>query len=89
MAGNKIGGLKAKKSNLERHGKDFYSEIGRMGGRASGTGGFYANHDLAIKAGAKGGKRSRRGYKLIGETEEELIYINNATGNKIHVKKED
>lgn len=32
MAGTKAGGLKARQTNIERHGKDFYREIGRMGG---------------------------------------------------------
>lgn len=61
MAGNKIGGIKARDTNLERHGKDFYRNIGRKGGKAGRTGGFYANRDLARIAGAKGGKISRRG----------------------------
>ena len=61
MAGTKAGGLKAKITNLERHGEDFYRNIGRRGGKAGRTGGFYANRDLARIAGAKGGKISKRG----------------------------
>ena len=61
MAGTKAGGLKAKITNLERHGEDFYRNIGRKGGKAGRTGGFYANRDLARIAGAKGRKISRRG----------------------------
>lgn len=61
MAGTKAGGLKAKITNLERHGEDFYRNIGRRGGKAGRTGGFYVNRELARTAGAKGGKISRRG----------------------------
>lgn len=61
MAGTKAGGLKAKMTNLERHGEDFYSNIGRRGGKAGHTGGFYANRELARTAGAKGGRISKRG----------------------------
>lgn len=32
MAGTKQGGLKAAATNKERHGKDFYKNIGRQGG---------------------------------------------------------
>lgn len=61
MAGTRAGGLKAAKTNAERHGKDFYARIGRMGGRNGHTGGFASNPELARTAGAKGGKISRRG----------------------------
>lgn len=59
MAGTKLGGLKAAKTNKKKHGKNFYREIGRKGGRASTTGGFYANPELAKRAGAKGGAATR------------------------------
>lgn len=61
MPGTKAGGLKAKQTNLQRHGDDFYKRIGSKGGQAGGTGGFYANRELAKIAGAKGGAKSRRG----------------------------
>lgn len=61
MPGNKKGGRKAAVTNLERHGADFYQRIGEAGGRKSRGGGFAANRDLARAAGARGGKRSRRG----------------------------
>lgn len=63
MAGTKIGGLKAARTNLERHGKDFYSLIGKKGGRNGHTGGFAANRELARIAGQKGGRISKRGKK--------------------------
>lgn len=71
MSGTIAGGRKASRTNLARHGKDFYSIIGAEGGRAGHTGGFA--HDgrswfeklirkpkLAKTAGAKGGRKSRR-----------------------------
>lgn len=61
MSGTRAGGLKAFKTNLKKYGKDFYSNIGRKGGKNGHTGGFAANPKLAREAGAKGGKISRRG----------------------------
>ena len=61
MAGTKSGGIKARNTNYERHGEDFYRNIGRRGGKNGHTGGFAANNELAKIAGAKGGKISKRG----------------------------
>ncbi len=61
MAGTKDGGRKAAFTNKTKYGKDFYARIGAMGGKMGRTGGFYANRELARKAGAKGGRISRRG----------------------------
>ena len=61
MVGTKAGGLKARQTNIERHGADFYKLIGSKGGRSGHTGGFAANPELAKIAGAKGGSVSRRG----------------------------
>lgn len=55
MPGTRAGGLKAAKTNKEKHGRDFYAKIGQKGGRNGHTGGFAAN-PLARIAGAKGGK---------------------------------
>lgn len=60
MAGTKAGGKKAAATNLERHGRDFYREIGAKGGRNGHTGGFASNPELAKIAGAKGGRISKR-----------------------------
>lgn len=60
MAGTKTGGKKAAATNLERHGRDFYREIGAKGGRNGHTGGFASNPELAKIAGAKGGRISKR-----------------------------
>jgi len=61
MSGTRAGGLKARNTNLEKHGQDFSRNIGRIGGRNGHTGGFAANPELARTAGAKGGRKSRRG----------------------------
>ena len=63
MAGTKNGGKAAAKKELRTKlsiGTDFYSKIGSMGGKKGRTGGFFANRELARKAGAKGGRISRR-----------------------------
>lgn len=61
MAGTIEGGRKARETIYLRHGREFYQEIGRRGGRNSHTGGFGANPELARIAGAKGGRLSKRG----------------------------
>ena len=40
MAGNREGGLKTAKIIKEKYGKDFYKELGRIGGASGHTGGF-------------------------------------------------
>ena len=61
MAGTKEGGRKAAITNKLKNGSDFYSRIGRMGGRNGHIGGFAANPELAKIAGSIGGKKSKRG----------------------------
>lgn len=61
MAGTAEGAAKARDTNYEKHGKDFYRRIGQKGGKKGTTGGFAANRELARIAGAKGGRNSRRG----------------------------
>lgn len=69
MSGTKAGGLKAAKTNKERHGDDFYKRIGSKGGQNGHTGGFAANPELARTAGTKGGRISRRTEKSKKEKE--------------------
>jgi hypothetical protein len=70
MAGNKIGGVKAAKKNKELYGEDFYRNIGKIGGKRSGTGGFWhqkyilGNTEAVVLAGAKGGRISKRPKKV-------------------------
>ena len=63
MSGNRAGGIRAAKTNKEKHGEDFYRTIGRMGGSKSHpeTRPFAKNPELARIAGSKGGRVSRRG----------------------------
>ena len=63
MTGSKLGGLKARETNIKLHGIDFYKRIGSMGGKAGDPSkkGFASNIERAKKAGAKGGKISKRG----------------------------
>lgn len=61
MAGTKEGGLRAARTNKQRHGKTFYQRIGAEGGRTSRNGGFAASRERAREAGRKGGRISRRG----------------------------
>lgn len=62
MAGTKEGGKKAALTNMKLHGKDFYREIGRKGGKNGHTGGFAAMSPEKVReCGRKGGSISRRG----------------------------
>ena len=70
MSGTVEGGRKAYLTNITKHGKDFYREIGRKGGFNGHTGGFASDkvgpdgltgYQRARVAGSKGGKISRRG----------------------------
>lgn len=70
MSGTRAGGLKAATKNKLKHGDDFYKRIGRMGGVKGRTGGFASlkigkdgltGLERARKAGAMGGRISRRG----------------------------
>lgn len=60
MPGTKSGAAKAVQTNKELYGEDFYAKIGAKGGKLGRTGGFYANRELARRAGAKGGRKSSR-----------------------------
>lgn len=75
---NKLGG--------ENEAREYYRNLGSKGGKASGTGGFYESRELAIRAGALGGAKSRRGFKLISETDTERTYKNNLDGSIETVK---
>ena len=61
MAGTKEGCIKAMNTNYEKHGKDFYRNIGRKGGKKTGLKGFALNPELAKIAGRRGGLISKRG----------------------------
>ncbi len=64
MAGTPKGGRLAALKNKQKHGPDFYARIGKMGGKASKSGGFAAGEEGRKRAsyyGAIGGAVSRRG----------------------------
>ena len=65
MAGTKTGGAKAAQTNRERYGEDFYKTIGSTGGKKGTTGGFWADRELAKRAGKLGGTISRRPRKNV------------------------
>ena len=67
MAGTREGGKRAAETNKRLHGDGFYARIGAIGGKNGHTGGFAANRELARIAGAKGGRKSRRG-KSVNQT---------------------
>lgn len=80
MTGTKAGGIKAAATNLKKYGKDFYKINGAKGGRNGHTGGFASNPALARVVGKKGGENSRRGWKLISNTNGTLIFEDKKTG---------
>lgn len=81
LAGTKQGGKKTATTNIARHGKDFYSRIGKKGGASGNTGGFASDvvgkdgltgRERASRAGRIGGLKSKRNRKKeIEENEEE------------------
>lgn len=62
MPGTKVGGLKARETNL-KNSPNFYREIGKLGGQKCCRKGFAVNPELARIVGAKGGRKSRRSKK--------------------------
>lgn len=72
ISGTKPGGIKARDTNYERYGKDFYVKTGALGGKASTGGGFgsptvgkdgLTGPERARIAGAVGGSK-RKGRKF-------------------------
>lgn len=71
MAGSIEGGRKAALTNKLKHGADFYKRIGHLGGTSGKHNGGFASlkrgkdgltgSERARIAGAKGGKKSKRG----------------------------
>lgn len=66
MSGNKEGALKARDTNIKKHGPDFYKKIGSESWKnpdRSRKTGFALNPSLAKEAGRKGGKKTKSEYK--------------------------
>lgn len=79
MSGTKAGGLKAKLTNLERHGEGFYKTIGKKGGQNGHTGGFKTN--LRDKNGLTGFERAKI-YGRIGGMKSRRTGVKNGEGKK-------
>lgn len=64
ISGNKIGGQKARNTNISKYGQDFFRRIGALGGKRGTTGGFHylMLHDpqKLKQIGIKGGSISKR-----------------------------
>lgn len=69
--------MKAAQTNKERYGENYYAKMGQIGGK-KGAGAFYANPELARRAGKIGGRKSRRGYKLIKTADGHEYYQKNS-----------
>lgn len=87
MSGTKAGGRKASATNKKNYGEDFYKVIGAKGGRNGTTGGFYGKPEKARAAGAKGGVKSKIGYRILKETRWSIFYEHRQTGAILKVKK--
>jgi len=85
MSGTKEGGKKCAATNKKIHGADFYKRIGAKGGRNGHTGGFAANPELARKAGAMGGAKSKRG----PSKNKKIKVVSEEESKEIKVKKEN
>lgn len=87
MSGTKLGAAKARETNYAKHGRDFYARIGAMGGKNGHTGGFAANPELAKRAGAIGGRKSRRG-KAPRDENGKIIHSKDYTAKRETEKEE-
>lgn len=63
MAGTVKGGFKTRDTNLAKYGRDYYRNIGYLGGSVSHplTRPFSLDRELAKRAGRNGGLKSKRG----------------------------
>lgn len=89
MSGTVEGGKRAAATNKALYGRDYYKRLGHKGGSAGTTGGFWGDSKRAKQCGSIGGKKSRRGFKLISEDEEYLYYRNKETGKAEKVAKHE
>ncbi|MBM4646553.1 hypothetical protein GS464_29720 [Rhodococcus hoagii] len=75
MVQTKAGAKKAAATIRKAHGKNYWKEIGSLGGKAPYTGkkGFAANPELAREAGARGGRKSKRTASKSEEVRDERV----------------
>lgn len=72
------GGLRSKEKMLAKN-KDYYVELGKIGGRSRKTiTGF--NSETGKMSGSLGGTISKKGYKYLYEEIGRRFYMNKATG---------
>jgi hypothetical protein len=69
MSNTKPGGAKTAKTNKRKYGRNYYKRIGQLGGRRSGTGGFYhmkmtGQLDRLKQISVEAAKVQRRGQAL-------------------------
>ena len=83
MAGTVEGSRKAAETNKKLYGEGFFRRIGSKGGKNGHTGGFASNPELARKAGAKGGRASRRGSASKAMKHEESMLLLYAKGTSM------
>lgn len=89
MGQTKEGSIKAMETIKKRYGVDengkslLHARIGAAGGRNGYTGGLYGDYERASKIGSIGGRRSKRGHKLIEVTDSTLIYRRKADGTLV------
>lgn len=71
MSGTRQGGIKAKQTNYNRHGKGFYKSIGKIGGlqHRPDTRPFKTDPELAKRAGRLGGLKRWAEYRKRKEDE--------------------
>lgn len=87
MAGTVSGGKRAAATNRKQFGDDFYKIIGSKGGQKKGVKkGFALNPDLARKAGAKGGRISKRGLAKKGQ--KKFIWEGGQDGQLVFTKEQ-
>lgn len=86
MSGTKFGATKATAKILARN-PNFFKRIGAIGGK-KGTGHEYGHGMVDPRInGSLGGKKSRKGYKLIDETATTYTYTHKVTGKLLKISK--
>ena len=75
-----------KKHGSEEAAREWFSTIGKIGGKNGTTGGFAADKNRARTAGAAGGKYGRKGYKLIERTETSGTYRRLSDGAIVEIE---
>lgn len=89
LSGTSKGGKLAAETNKRKYGEDFYKNIGSKGGSTytEKAKGFAANPAFAKEVGRKIGRKTKKGYKWLGDFGlGRGKYIDLATGKKVILK---